>query len=86
VAHLSSAVSYFIAKMMKKDPSRRYDAAGLVKDLDAFLRGEFQVPAGAFSDSSLALMVQDEARAAGAEKKLPRKKSRSRRTRSRRRH
>jgi serine/threonine-protein kinase len=58
VPTLSDGIAYFISRMMEKDLSRRYDPAALVRDIEAFQRGGFQIPAAAFSDSSLALRAQ----------------------------
>jgi serine/threonine-protein kinase len=59
VPTLSAETQYFIEKMMEKDPARRYEPASLVKDIEAFNRGEFQAPAGSFSDSSLTQLSGD---------------------------
>ncbi len=59
VEHLTPPTVHFISRMMAKDPARRYDPATLVKDLEANQSGEFRVPAGSFSDSSLALLAQE---------------------------
>jgi serine/threonine protein kinase len=58
VPGLTEGITYFISRMMEKDPARRYDPTSLVRDLEAFQKGEFQIPAASFSDSSLALKAE----------------------------
>jgi len=90
VDSLSHGTAFFVGKMMEKDPVRRYEPASLVKDLEAFFRDEFQVPAGSFSDSSLTLLTQNgkgtrSGTRTPSERKPARKRHRARRPRKRRR-
>ncbi len=59
---LSEPIAYILERMMAKDPADRYSSPGaLVRDLEEFVEGTFQIPVARMSDSSLRLLQAKEA-------------------------